>query len=245
MDKTRALLRLTKEGDEEAREKIVVDNMGLIWSVVKRFTNRGYDPEDLFQIGSIGLMKAVDKFDLSYDVKFSTYAVPMITGEIKRFLRDDGMIKVSRSLKENAYKIRQAMESFSMEHQREATLDELAQKMNLAREEIVVAMEANKDVESLHQPTYQGDGSEILLMDRIPREENEEERVLNHVILEESMKELAPEEKKLIEYRYFQGKTQQEIAGILHISQVQVSRLEKKILRRMREQMIGHSGKMC
>ena len=245
MDKTRELLRLTKEGDEEAREKIVVDNMGLIWSVVKRFTNRGYDPEDLFQIGSIGLMKAVDKFDLSYDVKFSTYAVPMITGEIKRFLRDDGMIKVSRSLKENAYKIRQAMESFSMEHQREATLDELAQKMNLAREEIVVAMEANKDVESLHQPTYQGDGSEILLMDRIPREENEEERVLNHVILEETMKELAPEEKKLIEYRYFQGKTQQEIAGILHISQVQVSRLEKKILRRMREQMIGHSGKMC
>ena len=245
MDKTRELLRLTKEGDEEAREKIVVDNMGLIWSVVKRFTNRGYDPEDLFQIGSIGLMKAVDKFDLSYDVKFSTYAVPMITGEIKRFLRDDGMIKVSRSLKDNAYKIRQAMESFSMEHQREATLDELAQKMNLAREEIVVAMEANKDVESLHQPTYQGDGSEILLMDRIPREENEEERVLNHVILEESMKELAPEEKKLIEYRYFQGKTQQEIAGILHISQVQVSRLEKKILRRMREQMIGHSGKMC
>lgn len=245
MDKTRELLRLTKEGDEEAREKIVVDNMGLIWSVVKRFTNRGYDPEDLFQIGSIGLMKAVDKFDLSYDVKFSTYAVPMITGEIKRFLRDDGMIKVSRSLKENAYKIRQAMESFSMEHQREATLDELAQKMNLAREEIVVAMEANKDVESLHQPTYQGDGSDILLMDRIPREENEEERVLNHVILEESMKELAPEEKKLIEYRYFQGKTQQEIAGILHISQVQVSRLEKKILRRMREQMIGHSGKMC
>ena len=245
MDKTRELLRLTKEGDEEAREKIVVDNMGLIWSVVKRFTNRGYDPEDLFQIGSIGLMKAVDKFDLSYDVKFSTYAVPMITGEIKRFLRDDGMIKVSRSLKENAYKIRQAMESFSMEHQREATLDELAQKMNLAREEIVVAKEANKDVESLHQPTYQGDGSEILLMDGIPREENEEERVLNHVILEESMKELAPEEKKLIEYRYFQGKTQQEIAGILHISQVQVSRLEKKILRRMREQMIGHSGKMC
>ena len=113
MDKTRELLRLTKEGDEEAREKIVVDNMGLIWSVVKRFTNRGYDPEDLFQVGSIGLMKAVDKFDLSYDVKFSTYAVPMITGEIKRFLRDDGMIKVSRSLKENAYKIRQAMEAFS------------------------------------------------------------------------------------------------------------------------------------
>ena len=245
MDKTRELLRLTKEGDEEAREKIVVDNMGLIWSVVKRFTNRGYDPEDLFQVGSIGLMKAVDKFDLSYDVKFSTYAVPMITGEIKRFLRDDGMIKVSRNLKENAYKTWQAMEAFSMEHQREATLDELARETNLGREEIVVAMEANKDVESLHQPTYQGDGSEILLMDRLPKEENEEEAVINHVILEESMKELSPEEKELIQYRYFQGKTQQEIAGILHISQVQVSRLEKKILRRLREQIIGHSGKMC
>lgn len=169
----------------------------------------------------------------------------MITGEIKRFLRDDGMIKVSRSLKENAYKIRQAMEAFSMEHQREATLDELARETNLGREEIVVAMEANKDVESLHQPTYQGDGSEILLMDRLPKEENEEEAVINHVILEESMKELSPEEKELIQYRYFQGKTQQEIAGILHISQVQVSRLEKKILRRLREQIIGHSGKMC
>lgn len=245
MDETRELLRLTKEGDEEAREKIVLDNMGLIWSVVRRFTNRGYDPEDLFQIGSIGLLKAVDKFDLSYDVKFSTYAVPMITGEIKRFLRDDGMIKVSRSLKENAYKIRQAMEAFSMEHQREATLDELAKETKLAREEIVVAMEANKDVESLHQPTYQGDGSEILLLDRLPQKENEEEAVINHVILEESMKELSQEEKKLIEYRYFQGKTQQEIAGILHISQVQVSRLEKKILRRLREQIIGHSGKIC
>ena len=132
-----------------------------------------------------------------------------------------------------------------MDHQREATLDELARETNLGREEIVVAVEANKDVESLHQPTYQGDGSEILLMDRLPKEENEEEAVINHVILEESMKELSPEEKELIQYRYFQGKTQQEIAGILHISQVQVSRLEKKILRRLREQIIGHSGKMC
>ena len=245
MDETRELLRLTKEGDEDAREKIVVNNMGLIWSVVKRFTNRGYDPEDLFQIGSIGLLKAVDKFDLSYDVKFSTYAVPMITGEIKRFLRDDGMIKVSRSLKENAYKIRQAMEAFSVEHQREATLEELAQKTHLAREEIVVAMEANKDVESLQQPTYQGDGSEILLMDRLTKEKDEEEAVINHVILEESMENLSSEEKELIQYRYFEGKTQQEIAGILHISQVQVSLLEKKILRRLREQILGYSRKMC
>lgn len=244
MDETRELLRLTKEGDEEAREKLVLDNMGLIWSVVKRFTNRGYDPEDLFQIGSIGLLKAVDKFDLSYDVRFSTYAVPMITGEIKRFLRDDGMIKVSRSLKENAYKINQVREAFSMQHQREATIDEIAKETNLAREEIVVALEANKEVESLHQPTYQGDGSEILLMDRLTKEDDEEEMVLNHVLLEESLKNLSEEERSLIEYRYFHGKTQQEIAGILQISQVQVSRMEKKVLRRLREQILGHSGKM-
>ncbi len=245
MDETRELLRLTKEGDEHARETLVLENMGLIWSVVKRFTNRGYDPEDLFQIGSIGLLKAVDKFDLSYDVKFSTYAVPMITGEIKRFLRDDGMIKVSRSLKENAYKIKQASEEISMRHQREATIDEIAKETSLAREEIVVALEANKEVESLHQPTYQGDGSEILLMDRLPKDENEEEKILNHVLLEESLKQLKEEEQMLIEYRYFHGKTQQEIAGILHISQVQVSRMEKKVLRRLRQQIIGHSGKIC
>ena len=126
MDKTRELLRLTKEGNEAAREQIILNNVGLIWSVVRRFTNRGYESEDLFQIGSIGLMKAVDKFDLSYDVKFSTYAVPMITGEIRRFLRDDGMIKVSRSLKENVYKIMKAREKFCQQHQREATIEEIS-----------------------------------------------------------------------------------------------------------------------
>ena len=245
MDQLTEYIRRAHQGDKEARDALVHSNIGLVWSIVRRFSGRGYEPDDLFQVGSIGLLKAVDKFDLSYDVKFSTYAVPMITGEIKRFLRDDGMIKVSRSLKENAYKIRQAMEAFSMEHQREATLEELAKETHLAREEIVVAMEANKDVESLHQPTYQGDGSEILLMDRLTKEKDEEEAVINHVILEESMKNLTSEEKELIQYRYFEGKTQQEIAGILHISQVQVSRLEKKILRRLREQILGYSGKMC
>ncbi|MBU5459067.1 SigF/SigG family RNA polymerase sporulation sigma factor [Anaerostipes sp. MSJ-23] len=245
MNDVRELLRLTKEGDEKARETLVLENLGLIWSVVRRFHNRGYEMEDLFQIGSIGLMKAIDKFDLSYDVKFSTYAVPMITGEIKRFLRDDGMIKVSRSLKENAYKIQKAREAFSMEYQREATLDEISEKTNLAREEIVAAMEANKEIESLQRPTYQKDGSEILIMDRLVKEENEEEHVVNHIILEESMKMLTEEEEKLIRFRYFQGKTQQEIAKILKISQVQVSRMEKKVLRKLREQMIGHSDKMC
>ena len=137
MDKTRELLRLTKEGNEAAREQIILNNVGLIWSVVRRFTNRGYESEDLFQIGSIGLMKAVDKFDLSYDVKFSTYAVPMITGEIRRFLRDDGMIKVSRSLKENVYKIMKAREKFCQQYQREATIEEISEITKITREEIV------------------------------------------------------------------------------------------------------------
>ena len=241
MDETRELLKLTKEGDQGAREKIVLDNMGLIWSVVKRFTGRGHEPEDLFQIGSIGLLKAVDKFDLSYDVKFSTYAVPMITGEIKRFLRDDGMIKVSRSLKEIAYQVRQAGEAFAMKYNREATIDELSRETKIARDEIVVALEANKDVESIYQPSYQSDDSQVLLVDKLPGEENESDTVINHVMLEELMDTLCGEERELITMRYFHGKTQQEIVKKLSISQVQVSRMEKKILLRMRKQILGHS----
>ena len=239
MDKTRELLRLTKEGNEEAREKLVLDNVGLIWSVIRRFTNRGYESEDLFQIGSIGLMKAVDKFDLSYDVKFSTYAVPMITGEIRRFLRDDGMIKVSRSLKENAYKIMKAREKFCQQYQREATIEEISKITKITKEEIVTSLEANSEVESLHQPAYQKDGSEILLVEKLSNEENESERVINHVMLNEAMKHLEESEKQMIQYRYFEGKTQQEIAKIFEISQVQVSRMEKKILKKMREQING------
>ena len=217
MDKVRELLQLTKEGNEEAREKLILDNVGLIWSVVRRFTNRGYESDDLFQIGSIGLMKAVDKFDLSYDVKFSTYAVPMITGEIRRFIRDDGMIKVSRTLKEN----------------------EISSITQIAREEIVTSMEASSEVESLHQPAYQKDGSEILLMEKLSKEGNETEKVIDHVLLHQAMKHLEERERQIIQYRYFDGKTQQEIAGLFHISQVQVSRMEKKILKKLKRQMVG------
>lgn len=240
MDKVRELLRLTKEGNEEAREKLILDNVGLVWSVVRRFMNRGYESDDLFQIGSIGLMKAVDKFDLSYDVKFSTYAVPMITGEIRRFLRDDGMIKVSRSLKENAYKIMKAREEFCQQHQREATLEEISTITNITKEEIVTSLEASNEVESLHQPAYQKDGSEILLMEKLAEEKNETDKVVEHVLLNEAMKHLEEQEKEIIKYRYFEGKTQQEIAKLFHISQVQVSRVEKRILKKLRRQMIGN-----
>ena len=180
MDKTRELLRLTKEGNEAAREQIILNNVGLIWSVVRRFTNRGYESEDLFQIGSIGLMKAVDKFDLSYDVKFSTYAVPMITGEIRRFLRDDGMIKVSR-LKENVYKIMKAREKFCQQYQREATIEEISEITKITREEIVTSLEASNEVESIHQSAYQKDGSEISLLDKLSKGENESEKVVDSI----------------------------------------------------------------
>ena len=198
MDKTRELLRLTKEGNEAAREQIILNNVGLIWSVVRRFTNRGYESEDLFQIGSIGLMKAVDKFDLSYDVKFSTYAVPMITGEIRRFLRDDGMIKVSRSLKENVYKIMKAREKFCQQYQREATIEEISEITKITREEIVTSLEASNEVESIHQSAYQKDGSEISLLDKLSKGENESEKVVDHVLLKEAMKHL--EQKYLKNY---------------------------------------------
>ena len=228
MDKTRELLRLTKEGNEAAREQIILNNVGLIWSVVRRFTNRGYESEDLFQIGSIGLMKAVDKFDLSYDVKFSTYAVPMITGEIRRFL------------KENVYKIMKAREKFCQQYQREATIEEISEITKITREEIVTSLEASNEVESIHQSAYQKDGSEISLLDKLSKEENESEKVVDHVLLKEAMKHLEQKEQQMIYYRYFEGKTQQEIAKIFHISQVQVSRIEKRILKKLRRQMIGN-----
>lgn len=197
---------------------------------MRRFTNRGYESEDLFQIGSIGLMKAVDKFDLSYDIKFSTYAVPMITGEIRRFLRDDGMIKVLRSLKENVYKIMKAREKFCQQYQGKQRSKKSVRSQKITREEIVTSLEASNEVES--RSAYQKDGSEISLLDKLSKgERNESEKVVDHVLLKEAMKHLEQKEQQMIYYRYFEGKTQQEIAKIFHISQVQVSRIQKKILK--------------
>ena len=233
MDETRELLRLTKEGDEDAREKIVVNNMGLIWSVVKRFTNRGYDPEDLFQIGSIGLLKAVDKFDLSYDVKFSTYAVPMITGEIKRFLRDDGMIKVSRSLKELYLRALRMQEQLQSSQTQEVSIAQLAQALEVPVEELIEAMEAGRSVESLSQSVYQnGEGNEITVEEQLGIEE--EDLIVNRIFLQDALKTLAPRERQIISLRYFSDKTQTEIAKKLGISQVQVSRIEKRVLKQLR-----------
>jgi RNA polymerase sporulation-specific sigma factor len=234
MEHTLELIERAHQGDKEARDTLVEENLGLIWSIVRRFHNRGHELEDLFQIGSIGLMKAIDKFDTSFEVRFSTYAVPMITGEIKRFLRDDGMIKVSRALKETAYKAHVTREILEKKMGREPTLDEVSEEIGVTREDIILAMESGAEIESLHKTIYQGEGNDIYLMDKLEEKENKNEELLNHMILEEVLNTLDEKEKELIKLRYFQDKTQSQIAEKMGISQVQVSRLEKKILKNLR-----------
>ncbi len=228
------LIKRSRAGDKLAREQVIKENMPLVYSIVKRFIGRGYDTEDLSQIGAIGLIKAVDNFNLNFEVKFSTYAVPMISGEIKRFLRDDGMVKVSRTLKENGIRVRRAAEALAGELGRDATLEELSAATELGKEDIVMALEAGNEVESLHKTVFQKEGSEILLMDRVPSEKNESEAVVNQLLLEQLLAELDDRERRLIELRYFEEKTQIQTAGLLGMSQVQVSRMEKKILSSMR-----------
>lgn len=237
MEEMSVLIERSHAGDKAAREVLIEKNLGLVHHIVKRFLNRGVDPEDLFQIGCIGLMKAIDKFDLRYDVKFSTYAVPMIAGEIKRFLRDDGMVKVSRTLKENGWKVTKAREQFQQENGRDPSLEEVAKMTEMSVEEVVMAMDAGAEVESIYRSVYQSDGNEIYLADQIASGSNEKEKLLNHMLLSQLLSELEGEEKKLILLRYFQGRTQVDVAERLGISQVQVSRLEKRILRRMREKV--------
>lgn len=232
------LIRLSKQGDKTARDRVVQENMGLVWSIVRRFANRGHEMEDLFQIGSIGLIKAIDKFDDSYDVKFSTYAVPMITGEIKRFLRDDGMIKVSRSLKETAAKIRGVRERLGNELGREATIEEISEALEIEKEEIVMALESGAEVESLYKTIYQGDGNAIYLIDKIEETKDENEIMIDKLALKEIIDSLDMKDQDIIRLRYFCDRTQTDIAKELGISQVQVSRLEKKILKIMREKMM-------
>lgn len=238
MDRTIALIQKSHGGDEEAREQLVKENTGLVWCIVKRFINRGVEVEDLFQIGTIGLLKAIDKFDISYEVKFSTYAVPMITGEIKRFLRDDGMIKVSRSLKELAHRVYLCKERLQEQLGREPTIEEIAGELQVPVEELAMAVEAGGDIESLQKPIYQKDGQEIRLMDKLKDRDRQEERILNHMLLDSLLKSLEKKERQLIYLRYFANQTQTQVGEKLGISQVQVSRMEKKILKQMREKIL-------
>lgn len=235
MEQTFELIRQSQSGDKKAKEQLIMMHSGLIWNVVRRFMGRGYEAEDLYQIGAIGLIRAIDKFDFTYDVKFSTYAVPLISGEIKRFLRDDGMIKVSRSLKENQWKIKKAVETLRNEMGREPTVEEIAGELFMEPEEIVLSMEAAVEVESIEQSIFAGDGKEISLKERIACEKNEEEELTNKLFLQQLLDTLDKRDRTLIMLRYFENKTQNQVAEAMGISQVQVSRLEKKILRRMKE----------
>ena len=234
MDEILALIGRAHQGDKRAREILTENNMGLVHSIARRFQNRGVEMEDLIQIGCIGLLKAIDKFDTSYDVRFSTYAVPMITGEIKRFLRDDGMVKVSRSLKETAAKAYTVREELFLKEGKEPRMEEIARELGITREELVLAMDSQGQVESLQKTIYQSDGNEISLEDKLPLEENQREMVVNRMFLERALGTLDRKERELIYLRFFQDRTQSSIAQQMGMSQVQVSRMEKKILNRLR-----------
>lgn len=233
-EKVRQLISDSQAGDHTARDTLVNSNIRLVWSVVQRFLNRGYEADDLFQIGCIGLLKAIDKFDLTFEVKFSTYAVPMIIGEIQRFLRDDGTVKVSRSLKELAHKVRRAKDELSKRIGRLPTVMEVAEEMGITPEEVVYAQEANRPPSSIHETVFENDGDPITLMDQIS--DQEEEKWFDQLALKEAMNKLTERERLIVYLRYFKDQTQSEVAERLGISQVQVSRLEKKILRTMKDQ---------
>ena len=224
----------SQHGDKEARDILVERNIRLVWSVVQRFLNRGYDPDDLFQIGSIGLIKSIDKFDLSYDVRFSTYAVPMIIGEIQRFLRDDGSIKVSRSLKETANKIRRKREELTKELGRSPTITEIANAVDVSPEDAVHALDASRSPHSIHETVFENDGDPITLLDQIPDEDTD---WFDKLTLEEAIRSLSKRERLIVYLRYYKDQTQSKVAERLGISQVQVSRLEKKILEDMKINM--------
>lgn len=229
-------------GSKAAKETIVSDNTGLVWSIARRFMNRGYDLEELYQIGCIGLLKAVDRFETRFGVQFSTYAVPLIQGEIKRFLRDNGAIKISRILKQNGYHISQARQRLMQSLGRDATMEELCMETGLSAEEIVLATEANREVESIQQPVSGAREDGALLEERLVDESYAEiaaENIMNKMMIQQAMKQLNETERRLIELRFFEEKTQNEVAGQLQISQVQVSRLEKKLLLRMRKALVS------
>jgi len=230
----RELIYRSQQGDKRARDILVERNVRLIWSVVQRFLNRGYEPDDLFQIGSIGLMKSIDKFDLSYDVQFSTYAVPMIIGEIQRFIRDDGTIKVSRSLKELGHKVRLEKDRLTKQLNRSPTVQEIADALDISREEVAQAQDAIRSPHSIHETVYENGGEPITLLDQIADDDKE---WFNKLSVQEAIRNLEERERLIIYLRYFKDQTQSQVAERLGISQVQVSRLEKKILEEMKKNL--------
>ncbi len=227
------LIKLAKSGNKSAREKLINGNLKLVLSVVQRFSGRGENPDDLFQVGCIGLIKSIDNFDTSHEVKFSTYAVPMIIGEIRRYLRDHNSVRVSRSIKDNAYRAMQVKEQLTIKNQKEPTIDEIAKELDIPREDVVLALESVVEPVSLNEPVYSDGGDTIYIMDQIG-DKNDDRNWLDEIFFKEAIKNLNDREKRILNLRFMKGKTQMEVANEIGISQAQVSRLEKGVIDRIK-----------
>ena len=238
-EETIALLKKAKEGDMEAREKLIAGNLRLVLSVLQKFSGRGEHVDDLFQVGCIGLIKAIDHFNTDLDVRFSTYGVPMIVGEIRRYLRDNSAVRVSRSMRDTAYKVLQAKERYLSQHQKEPTVEELAQLVGIRREDVVFALDAIVDPVSLYEPVYSDGGDPICVMDQVKDNKNTDEHWLEHIALKEAISHLTERERRILSLRFFEGRTQMEVSAEVGISQAQVSRLEKNAIRQIRKDIDG------
>ena len=236
-DEMNALLRQVKDGNRDARDKLINGNLRLVLSVIQRFNGRGESVDDLFQVGCIGLIKSIDNFNCDLGVRFSTYAVPMIIGEIRRYLRDNSAIRVSRSMRDTAYKALQAKEAFVRKHQREPTIVELAKELDMKKEEVVFALDAIMDPVSLFEPVWGEEGDTICVMDQVGDTKNTDEHWLEEIALKGAIESLSERERRIVQMRFFEGRTQMEVAQEIHISQAQVSRLEKGALARIRKQI--------
>ena len=236
-DETMALLKRTKTGDMDAREQLIAGNLRLVLSVIQKFTNRGENVDDLFQVGCIGLIKAIDNFNIDLDVRFSTYGVPMIIGEIRRYLRDNSSLRVSRSMRDTAYKVLQAKEKFMAEYQREPSVEEIAKMLEIKREEVVFALDAIMDPVSLYEPVYSDGGDTICVMDQVKDGKNTDESWLEQIALKEAISRLSDREKHILTLRFFEGKTQMEVSAEVGISQAQVSRLEKNAITQIKKNL--------
>jgi len=236
-DEMSLLLRRTKAGDQDAREKLICGNLRLVLSVIQRFSGRGESADDLFQVGCIGLMKAIDNFDVEQPVRFSTYGVPMIVGEIRRYLRDNSSIRVSRSMRDTAYKVLRAREALLAETQREPTVEQIAQYIGIPREEVVLAMDAVVDPVSLYDPVYADGNDTVCVMDQVRDERNTDEGWLDRIALKDAISRLDPRQRSILALRFCQGKTQMEVSTEIGISQAQVSRLEKGAISSIKKNM--------
>ena len=236
-EETTALLRRAKAGDQAAREELIAGNLRLVLSVIQKFTNRGENVDDLFQVGCIGLIKAIDNFNTDLDVRFSTYGVPMIIGEIRRYLRDNSAMRVSRSMRDTAYKVLQAKEKFLSEHHRDPSIEEIARELDLKREDVVFALDAISDPVSLYEPVYSDGGDTLCVMDQVHDSKNTDESWLEQIALKEAISQLTPRERHILSLRFFEGKTQMEVSAEVGISQAQVSRLEKSAINQIKKNL--------